>query len=116
MDTQIYYKFAHPGSVGGGFSLIGQNVPVQIGDATVMPGDVAIGDREGVTFVPPHLIEPILERRVEIMVHDEWTKIKLETGKYKSHQIYGRPRDPELIEEYQEYRKKRYAELGVELK
>ena len=27
------------------------------------------------------------------------TKIKLKTGKYKSHQIYGRPRDPELIEE-----------------
>ncbi len=115
MDTQIYYRFAHPGSVGN-FTLIGMNVPVRIGEATVMPGDVVIGDREGVTFVPPAHIEEILDQRVEIMVHDEWTKIKLETGKYKSHQIYGRPRDPELIKEYQEYRAKRYKELGIEPK
>jgi 4-hydroxy-4-methyl-2-oxoglutarate aldolase len=113
MDTQIYYRFAHPAAVTN-FTLIGTNVPVQIGEATVMPGDVAIGDREGVTFVPPALIEPIIERRVEIMIHDEWTKIKLKTGKYKSHQIYGRPRDKELIDEYNVYREKRYKELGIE--
>ena len=29
--------------------LTGINVPIRIGDVTVMPGDVAIGDPEGVT-------------------------------------------------------------------
>ena len=45
---------------------------------------------------------------------DDWTKIKLRSGKYKSHEIYGRPRTPELIKEYEEYRAKRYKELGID--
>ncbi len=113
IDTQIYYRFANPGAVTN-FTLVGVNVPVRIGEATVMPGDVVVGDREGVTFVPPHLLEEILDRKIQIMIHDEWTKEKLRTGKYKSHEIYGRPRTPELIEEYEAYRKTRYEALGME--
>jgi len=113
IDTQIYYRFAHPRSVSN-FTLVGVNVPVRIGEATVIPGDVVIGDKEGVTFLPPELLERTLERKIEIVIHDDWTKIKLRTGKYKSHEIYGRPRAPELIKEYEEYKAKRYKELGLE--
>src|SRR2546425_378871 len=35
--------------------LMGISVAVRIGDVTVMPGDIAIGDLEGITFVPPQL-------------------------------------------------------------
>jgi len=41
--------------------LTGINVPIRIGDVTVMPGDIAIGDPEGVTFVPPQLAEKIAD-------------------------------------------------------
>lgn len=112
MDTQIYYRFAHPDAVTN-FTMVGINVPVRIGKATVMPGDVVVGDREGTTFVPPQLIQEIVDNAVEIQVHDEWTKLKLKTGKYKSHEIYGRPRDPELIKEYEEYKERRLKELGA---
>jgi hypothetical protein len=40
-------------------------------------------------------------------VHDEWTKMKLETGKYKSSDIYSSPRDPALKKEYEEYKKQK---------
>ncbi|MCW5980482.1 MAG: dimethylmenaquinone methyltransferase [Bryobacteraceae bacterium] len=110
LDTQIYYRFAHPDAVRGA-TLVGLNVPVRIGGVTVMPGDVIIGDREGITVVPPELIEQSVKGALEIFVHDEWTKIKLRTGKYKSHEIYGSPLDPALIKEYEEYKKKRMAEL-----
>jgi regulator of RNase E activity RraA len=113
IDTQIYYRFADPGAVAN-FSLVGVNIPVRIGEATVMPGDIVLGDKEGVTFIPPQLLEKVLEQKTEIVIHDDWTKIKLRSGKYKSHEIYGRPRDPELIKEYEEYRAKRYKELGID--
>lgn len=112
LDTQIYYRFSHPASVGGYATLMGWNVPVRVGEITVMPGDVIVGDREGITAVPPHLIQEILDRTVEIRIHDEWTKMKLHTGKYKSHEIYGSPLDPKLIKEYEEYKKKKLAEMG----
>lgn len=113
MDTQIYYRFSHPAAVTNA-TLIGINVPVRIGNTTVMPGDIIVGDREGITAVPPELIQQIIDRAVEVKIHDEWTKMKLHTGKYKSHEIYGRPFDPELIKEYEEYKKKRLAELEKE--
>jgi len=47
---------------------------IRIGDVTVMPGDVVIGDPEGVSFVPPQLIEGIVDRADTTHIHDEWTK------------------------------------------
>ena len=35
--------------------LTGIDVPIRIGDVTVVPGDIAIGDPEGVAFVPTQL-------------------------------------------------------------
>jgi len=39
----------------------GINVPVRIGKATVMPGDLVFGDREGVNFIPPEAVERLIE-------------------------------------------------------
>ncbi len=76
----------------GGSTLYGYNVPVRMGNAVVMPGDLAIGDREGVSFVPPSLAESILDKADETHIHDEWTKMKFDQGKYKSMEIYPSPR------------------------
>ena len=83
---------------------------MRIGAATVMPGDIVFGDREGVTFIPPHLIGQILKEAEVTHIHDEWTKAKLASGKYKSSQLYPSPSDPALKREYEEYLKKRLAE------
>ncbi|MCC6361973.1 MAG: hypothetical protein IT165_00525 [Bryobacterales bacterium] len=46
-------------------------------------------------------------------IHDEWTKQKFLTGKYKASELYGGPGlSPELQKEYDEYVKKRLAELN----
>jgi regulator of RNase E activity RraA len=91
--------------------LTGINIPVRIGGATVMPGDLVVGDREGVYFIPPHLVKEVLERADEIRVHDEWTKKKFAEGKYKSSEIYSTPKDPKLKEEYETYLKLRLQEI-----
>jgi regulator of RNase E activity RraA len=39
--------------------LMGINVPVRIGGVTVMPGDIVMGTREGVIFIPSHLAEEV---------------------------------------------------------
>ena len=86
--------------------LTGLNVPIRIGNATVMPGDVAFGDRGGVYFIPPQFVEQIVRKAEVTHIHDEWTKSKLLTGKYKSSDVYSTPRDPVLKKEYDEYLKK----------
>ncbi|MGA8868907.1 MAG: RraA family protein, partial [Candidatus Sulfotelmatobacter sp.] len=45
---QVYTRGVDPSALGH-VMLTGINVPIRIGDVTVMPGDIAIGDPEGVT-------------------------------------------------------------------
>jgi 4-hydroxy-4-methyl-2-oxoglutarate aldolase len=59
LPSQVYYRKAHPAAVGN-VSVVGINIPVRIGGAVVMPGDVVLGDRSGVIFIPPHLVEDVL--------------------------------------------------------
>jgi regulator of RNase E activity RraA len=105
-----YFRSVHPTPIGG-VMLTGINVPVRIGNVTVMPGDLVVGDREGVYFIPPAHVNDVLDRADEIHIHDEWTKKKFDEGKYKSAEIYGSPKDPALKKEYEEYLKRRLAEI-----
>jgi regulator of RNase E activity RraA len=106
IDMGLYFRGAHPTAIQD-VMLTGFNIPIRIGKTTVLPGDVVFGDREGVTFCPPHLVEEVLKRAEDTHVHDEWTQEKLKSGKFKSSEIYGSPRDPALKKEYQEYRDQR---------
>ena len=110
IDLAAYFRSADPTPIDN-VMLTGINVPVRIGGVTVMPGDLAVGDREGVYFIPPQFVKEVLDRADEIHIHDEWTKKKFEEGKYKSSEIYSTPADPKLKQEYQEYLKKRLQEL-----
>jgi regulator of RNase E activity RraA len=105
-----YYRAVHPSWITG-VTLSAVNVPVRIGNVTVMPGDLVVGDREGVSFIPAQNAETILDRADETHIHDEWTRKKFDELKYKSSEIYGSPRDAALKQEYQEYLKKRLEEI-----
>jgi regulator of RNase E activity RraA len=106
IDMSVYVRGVHPTPIGN-VMLTGVNVPIRIGSATVMPGDVVFGDREGIYFIPPQFVKEILDRADETHVHDEWTKMKLLTGRYKSSEIYPSPTDPALKKEYEDYKKKK---------
>lgn len=110
MAMPAYFRHAHPTAIGN-VMLTGINIPVRIGETTVMPGDLVVGDREGVYFIPPQMVQPVVDNADTIHIHDEWTRMKFDTGKYKSSEIYGSPRDPELKKEYDAFLKQRQEEL-----
>jgi len=110
MDMPAYFRHAHPSPISN-VIISGINVPVRIGKATVMPGDLVFGDREGVYFIPPALVQQVVDNADVIHIHDEWTRMKFAEGKYKSREIYGTPTDPALKKEYEEYLKKRLEEM-----
>jgi regulator of RNase E activity RraA len=110
MDMPAYFRHAHPSAIAN-VMLTGINIPVRIGNVTVMPGDLVLGDHEGVYFIPPQLVTQVLDQADVTHIHDEWTRKKFDEGKYKSSEIYGSPRDPALKKEYEDYLKKRLEEI-----
>ena len=68
-------------------TMMGINVPIRIGEVTVMPGDVVLGDPEGLTFIPPQLAEKVVDSSEDTRLRDDWGHEMLREGKYTPGQI-----------------------------
>jgi len=86
---QCYVRGVDPSALEN-VMLAGINVPIRIGDVTVMPGDIALGDPEGVTFIPPQLAEKVADDTEMDHLVDEWGHAMLREGRYTPGQIDGR--------------------------
>ncbi|MEX0987483.1 MAG: hypothetical protein WD052_08400 [Bacteroidales bacterium] len=69
--------------------LMGINVPIRIGRATVFPGDVVLAKKTGVLFIPAHLAEEVVVRAEFIMTRDMFGHQMLREGIYTPGQIDG---------------------------
>lgn len=48
------------------------NGPIACGDAAVFPGDVVVGDRDGVTVIPLHMVDEIAAEAVEMTAFEDF--------------------------------------------
>jgi 4-hydroxy-4-methyl-2-oxoglutarate aldolase len=104
-----YVRAFHPSSVTHGIRnvmLAGINVPIRIGDTTVVPGDIVLGDPEGLMFIPPQLAQQVVEEAEEVHLRDEWGHMTLREGKYSPGEIDSEW-TPQMEEEYRLWRKAR---------
>lgn len=77
----------HPSYASPTIMLVGMNCPIRLGLATVMPGDIVLGKREGVIFIPPHLAEKVVTTSEVIRLRDMFGMQRLREGKYTPGQI-----------------------------
>ncbi len=70
-----------------GVMLMGINVPIRIGETTVMPGDVVLSDPEGLVFIPAQLAERVADQSELTRARDEWGHQMLREQKYTPGQI-----------------------------
>ena len=75
-------------------TMIGINIPVRIGKATVMPGDVVLGRNGGVLFIPPQLAEKVVKTSEITRLRDIFGHQRLREQKYTAGQIDARWSDP----------------------
>ncbi|WP_031526627.1 RraA family protein [Dyadobacter crusticola] len=67
--------------------LAGLNTPIRIGRAVVLPGDLVLAKKEGVIFVPAHLVERVIQTAEFIALRDKFGIQMLKAGKYTPGQI-----------------------------
>jgi regulator of RNase E activity RraA len=57
------------------------NGPIGCGDAPVFPGDVVVGDREGVVVIPAHLADEVAAEAVEMTAFEDFVQEKVLEGR-----------------------------------
>ena len=80
------------------------DVPIGCGDVAVFPGDVMVGDREGVVVIPAHLAEEIAGEAVEMTAFEDFVTEEVWGGR----SILGLypPTDPGTREQFAAWRAK----------
>lgn len=56
------------------------NVPIGCGDAPVFPGDVILGDGDGVIVIPIHLADEITEEAFEMTAYEDFVTERVQAG------------------------------------
>lgn len=62
----VFSRSASPGTTVGRFKTLDSMIPVDIGDVTVNPGDIVVGDVDGVVVVPREKAEEVLAMAKDI--------------------------------------------------
>ncbi|MGX9966802.1 ribonuclease activity regulator RraA [Roseomonas sp. F4] len=57
------------------------DVPIACGDAPVFPGDVILGDADGVIVIPAHLAEEIAAEATEMTAYEDFAAAKVAEGR-----------------------------------
>lgn len=76
---------------------VDMNLPIGCGGVMVAPGDIIVGDAEGVVVIPSHLAEEVAIRTVERDRLEEFLQRKVAKG---SSIVGVYPPSPEVVEEY----------------
>jgi 4-hydroxy-4-methyl-2-oxoglutarate aldolase len=82
-----FVRGLHPTYASPTIMLLGVNCPTRIGQVTVMPGDVVLGRKDGVIFIPAHLAEKVVKTSELIRLRDDFGKQRLREGVYTSGEI-----------------------------
>lgn len=70
-DFPVFYKYRSPNGSLGRCLISHYQVPIRLGTAWIRPGDVVVGDIDGVIVVPRALAMAVLERAEEILGNEK---------------------------------------------
>ncbi len=89
-DVQVYYRGIDPTPIRD-FMLTGYNAPLRMGDgretAICLPGDIVYGCSGGVLFIPPHLVEEVVDGGAKTQVKDMFGFEMITANRFTTAQI-----------------------------
>lgn len=104
-DFPVFYAGAHASAMADQVG-VEWNVPVRIGAVTVLPGDVVVGDEEGLLVFPPQITDEVIKAAEAQTLVEDFKAEKMKEGKHPTRDIYPRL-SPALEKEFEEWKKKR---------
>ncbi|MEV4644518.1 fumarylacetoacetate hydrolase family protein [Saccharopolyspora sp. NPDC049357] len=80
LDIPTFSGGPHPAVLGRRHVPWDNDITVACGGATVQPGDVIVGDDDGVLVIPPALLDQVLDAAIEQEAEEEWIAARVAEG------------------------------------
>ncbi len=79
-DFPVYHQAQHASTWGRHHMPLVCNQPIACAGVTVMPGDVLVGDGEGVVVIPPAIVEDVADACVEQELREDFALERVGAG------------------------------------
>jgi 2-keto-4-pentenoate hydratase/2-oxohepta-3-ene-1,7-dioic acid hydratase in catechol pathway/regulator of RNase E activity RraA len=80
LDIPVYHAGAHPAVLGRRHVPWDTDMTVACGGASVQPGDVIVGDADGLLVIPPQLVESVVSDSIEQEREEEFVTEQVAAG------------------------------------
>jgi len=102
MPMQVFMRRGQAAAVSPNLMSVDYQVPVRIGNVTVIPGDILLGDRHGILVIPSALAGEMVDKALaNDALHEFQRKLLLE-----GRSIYGvYPPNDEVRKEFEQYKR-----------
>lgn len=104
MDVPIYYTATHAAG-SRGMLCVDFNAPVNCAGVAVVPGDIILGDAEGIVVIPSHLAEGVATDAFALEQKENFIRRQIEAGNATVEEAY--PMNARLQAEYEAYKKRK---------
>lgn len=102
MDMPAYHKQPSAPTNLTKHHAVGINDPIACGGVSVFPGDILVGDNEGVVVLPAHLADEVADEGVEMTVFEDFVLEMVQNGA-STFGLYP-PTDPETKDKFAAWR------------
>jgi 5-oxopent-3-ene-1,2,5-tricarboxylate decarboxylase/2-hydroxyhepta-2,4-diene-1,7-dioate isomerase len=80
LEIPVYHRSAHGSTYRRHHMPVDRQLPVDCAGVTVLPGDVIVGDAEGVICVPRDLVDEVAQDAAEQELAEEWALERVAAG------------------------------------
>jgi 2-keto-4-pentenoate hydratase/2-oxohepta-3-ene-1,7-dioic acid hydratase in catechol pathway/regulator of RNase E activity RraA len=80
LDIPTYYAAPHPAVLGRRHVPWDTDLTIACGGATVQPGDVIVGDADGLLVIPPGLVASVVDDAIEQERQEEFIAVQVAAG------------------------------------
>jgi len=80
MELPVYHRASHAATFGRMHLPLDHQLPIACAGVTVLPGDVVVGDAEGVVVVPAALAAEVAADAFQQELEEEWAAERVEAG------------------------------------
>ncbi len=80
LDIPVYHRAPHGSTYRRHHMPVDQQIPIACAGVTVLPGDVIVGDGEGVVCVPAALVDEVAEEAEQQELREEWGLERVAAG------------------------------------